>query len=352
MKNVTNGTTRRMKQGVVVSTIAALIVIGLVFLPSCKKNALPEKAPQTKGDKIHRVYERGPVRLEFDVDHQEITIADRLNLSMTVIADESVEIEFPPFGEKLEQFGVVDYHTTLPALVDKTKKKICRSYVLEPFLSGEYTIPPLKVRFHMKGEKADQPHEIETEQVVITVKSLLPEKMAELKIHDIKPPVSFPRSYKIWMWCGGILGTLTLAGVVLFVIIRKRRSAARAQTLKQVPPHETAFNELEALVNEHLIEKNEIKCFYQGISDIFRRYIENRYRINAPELTTDEFLSSLKNHSQFTNRQGEFLNEFLRYCDLVKFAEHQPETGDIQKTFDTCKNFILETKTQAQQPVS
>jgi hypothetical protein len=338
-----------MKQGVMVSTIAALMVIGLVILPSCKQNALPEKAPQTKDEKIHKVYERGPVRLELDVDHHKITIADRLNLSMTVIADEAVDIEFPPFGEKLEQFGVVDYHTTLPELVDKTQKKICRSYILEPFLSGEYTIPPLKVRFHMKGEKADQPHEIETEQIVITVKSLLPEKMAELKIHDIKSPVPFTRSYKFWICWGAILGTLFLAGV-LFVLIRKRKLVARAQTLKQVPPHEIAFNELEALVNERLIEKNEIKRFYQIISNIFRRYIENRYRIKAPELTTEEFLNSLKSHSQFTNHQNEFLSEFLRYCDLVKFAEHQPEAVNIQKTFDTCKNFILETKTQAQQP--
>jgi hypothetical protein len=173
----------------------------------------------------------------------------------------------------------------------------------------------------------------------------LPEKIAELKIHDIKPPVSFPRSYKNWMWSGAILGMLTLAGAVLFVIIRKRKLAAGARTLKQVPPHETALNELEELVNDHLIEKDEIKRFYQRISDIFRRYIENRYTIKVPELTTEEFLSSLKNHSQFTDRQRAFLNEFLRYCDLVKFAEHQPETGDIQKTFDTCKNFILETKT-------
>jgi hypothetical protein len=346
MKNMTSGTMKWMKRGFVVSAIAVLTVTGIVGLPSCKKNALPASASQTKDDRIRKVYERGPVRLEFEIDHQKITVADRLNLSMTVIADESVEIEFPPFGEKLEQFGVVDYHTTLPELVDKSRKKICRSYILEPFLSGEYAIPPLKVRYHLQGEKADQPHVIETEQIVITVASLLPEKMAELKIHDIKPPVSFPRSYKNWLWSGAITGLLALAGAVLFVIIRKRKLAARARSLKKAPPHETAFKELEELLNDRLVEKNEIKRFYQRISDIFRRYIENRYRIKAPELTTEEFLSSLKKKPQFTDLQVGFLNEFLRYCDLVKFAEHQPETGDIQKTFDTCKNFILETKNQ------
>ena len=351
MKNTTNGNMgrviQRMKQGTAnYYIITTLIVIGLICLPSCKKDVspAPDKAPQVKIEPVNKVYERGPVRLELDITPPEITIADRLTLSMTVVADEAVEIEFPPFGEKLEQFGVVDYNTTLPELVDKNKKKIRRTYILEPFLSGDYTIPPLKVRFHMKDEKTDESHEIETEPVTINVKSLLPEKMAELKIHDIKPPVAYPPSYKVWAWSGGILAVFILAGIVTFIVIRKRRLAAGARAVRETQPHEIAFSELEALVNEHLIEKNEVKVFYQRITDIFRRYIENRFGIKAPELTTEEFMGNLRNHSAFTARQNEFLNEFLRHCDLVKFAEHRPETGDIQKTFDTCKNFILETR--------
>lgn len=345
MKNAINKNIRRQKLGLVFRPLTVLMVIGLVILTACKNDRHAGKALQTKDDQIHKIYERGPVRLELDVDHQEISIADRLHLSLTVIAAEAAQIEFPSIGEKFDQFGVVDYHTTLPELVDKTKKRICRTYILEPFLSGGYTIPPLKVRFQMQGEKGSQFHKIETEPIHVKVKSLLPEKKAGLKIHDIKPPVALPRSYKIWIGCGAILGVLLLASGVLLVMIRKRRLAARALALKRVPPHEIAFNELEALVNEHLIEKNEVKRFYHGISAIFRRYIENRYSLKAPELTTEEFLSSLKNNSHFTGSQNESLNEFLRYCDLVKFAEHQPEAGDIQKTFDTCRNFISETKT-------
>ena len=34
----------------------------------------------------------------------------------------------------------------------------------------------------------------------------------------------------------------------------------------------------------------------------------------------------------------------MQHCDLVKFAEHSPTNEDIQKTFDACKEFILETE--------
>jgi hypothetical protein len=38
------------------------------------------------------------------------------------------------------------------------------------------------------------------------------------------------------------------------------------------------------------------------------------------------------------------LAQFLRHCDLVKFAELQPTEAEIQETFDACKAFILETR--------
>ena len=38
------------------------------------------------------------------------------------------------------------------------------------------------------------------------------------------------------------------------------------------------------------------------------------------------------------------LKGFLGHCDLVKFAELRPATEDIQRTFDSCKMFIEETR--------
>ena len=37
---------------------------------------------------------------------------------MEVTADEAYEVEMPAFGEKLEQFGIVDFTTTQPELLD------------------------------------------------------------------------------------------------------------------------------------------------------------------------------------------------------------------------------------------
>ena len=112
-----------------------------VLLPvSCKENGTGPSAEKTTEKGIHETFERGPITVRLDIDRSEITIADRLNLKVTVIADEDYEIELPGFGEKLEQFGIIDYDTTQPELLENNRKKISRSYLLEPFLSGDYII--------------------------------------------------------------------------------------------------------------------------------------------------------------------------------------------------------------------
>ena len=84
--------------------------------------------------------------------------------------------------------------------------------------------------------------------------------------------------------------------------------------------------------------------FYQRISGILRHYIENRFGLHAPEQTTEEFLTGLEAGYDFSGEHKLLLKTFLNHCDLVKFAEFQPNTEDIQKTFDSCKAFIRATE--------
>jgi hypothetical protein len=40
------------------------------------------------------------------------------------------------------------------------------------------------------------------------------------------------------------------------------------------------------------------------------------------------------------------LEGFLTHCDLVKFAQHDPTTDQVQRTFDLVKDFIERTKSE------
>lgn len=307
---------------------------------SCSQDKVGERSDNKDSDGIHEKVEKGPATLILDIDKKEISIADRIHLSITIEIDENYNVTLPSFGEKLEQFGIVDYHTSQPELTAEKRKKIIRSYLLEPFLSGEYIIPPMEVGFQKEGEEAV--HKIDTPKAVIKVNSLLPEDIKDMKINEIIPPLPFPRSYKFLFWGTGIaLTIIVLSTFMIFIFKRRKRQEAESIRIKA---HELAYNEIRLLVEEGLIDKGEIKLFYQRISGILRRYIENRFGLRAPEQTTEEFLSGLEAAIDFPEEYKPLLNTFLRHCDLVKFAKHEPMKEDIQKTFDSCKAFIQGTE--------
>jgi hypothetical protein len=325
-------------------TIVFLTMLCVLSSASCKKDDTGATPKEEKDAGIHEEVDRGPATVTLDVDRKEISIAERLNLTISITVDEDHDIKLPGFGEKLEQFGIVDYRTTQPELIEGNRKKVSRSYVLEPFLSGDYTIPPMVIKFWKKGDQEAEEHKIETSEVTVKVKSLLPEDLKDVSLNEIKPPVPFPRSYIPWIWAVIAAAVLVTGIVTTTVIVRKRRKAEGEGPGLKIPAHELAYEALKRLVEEDLPGKGEIKLFYQRISAILRRYIENRFGLRAPEQTTEEFLFGLENAPDFPDNYKTLLKKFLNHCDLVKFAEYQPGIEDIQNTFNSCRSFIEGTE--------
>jgi len=321
--------------------IAAAIIMAALFVPSCGKKAA-ERSVAEKFE-IEKKYERGPVAVNLKLSKKEITIAERITLLIEARMSEDYELQLPKFGDKLEQFGIVDYHAEPPKLLAGGVVLAQKSYVLEPFLSGDYTIPPMKIYFWKKGAASKDKHEIETEQLTVKVNSILPEKYADLKIKEIAGPVELPSGPGVWLYLVGAVALILISGAVFFILRLRRRKVEEAA---KVPAHELAYDELEKLLAEGLIEKGHIKLFYFRISDILRHYIDNRFGLRAPERTTEEFLEELSSNSPFEHEHDKLLKEFLKHCDLVKFAEYQPTNDDIQRTFDVCKEFIASTQTE------
>lgn len=323
-------------------TLSLLLLCLMVFF-SCRNEDTKKNPVKEDTESIHETVERGPARVILEIDKKNISIADQINLSISVDIEEDYEVELPAFGDKLEQFGIVDYHNSQPALTDNNRKIIKKTYVLEPFLSGDYKISPMKIFFFKKGEEKGK-HNIETPEVTVKVASLLPEDLNDLKLNEIVPPLPYPSSYKVWILsCAGLFLLVLLTGGYFFY---RRRLNGSDAVEKRLKAHEIAYSELKALVEENLIEAGEIKHFYLRLSSIVRRYIENRFGLKAPEQTTEEFLAGLERDSDFPAEYKPLLKDFLKHCDLVKFARFEPGTEDIQKSFDSCKAFIKGTEEQ------
>ncbi|MGK0188225.1 MAG: hypothetical protein ACI9R3_004017 [Verrucomicrobiales bacterium] len=329
--------------------MATAVVALLALLSACKDDPSVSANSDETFAGIEEKHERGPLQVVVRVSPKEPTIADRIELALEVTIDENYSVEMPSFGDKLEQFGIRDFRESQPRLVDGNRTRTVRTYELEPFLSGEYQIPPMQFTFTKKEEDnaAAEDHQLETEPIKLTVSSLLDEKKDALVIHEIAPPVSLerPSAAPFWSKMGAAIAAVIALCAVACWLLRRRKK--KIDLPPPVPAHEIAFQQLEQLVADDLPRKGEMKIFYQRISDILRRYIENRFGLHAPEQTTEEFLQELRDSPKLPPVHQAPLKGFLQHCDLVKFADHEPTTEDVQRTFDACKHFIIETQSEA-----
>jgi len=165
--------------------------------------------------------------------------------------------------------------------------------------------------------------------------------MEALDIRDIKGPVKLISNLSAYFIAGLIL--LIIIGIILFFLSRKKKKE-KMVFMPPKPPHEAAYEALEALKKKHLIENGRIKEFYIELSFIVRRYLEYRFNLRAPEMTTEEFLIHVKNRNELSYDEKYFLKNFLSHCDIVKFAKYVPTAKEIDSSFDSAKNLIDETK--------
>ncbi|MCR5750772.1 MAG: hypothetical protein K6G91_02315 [Kiritimatiellae bacterium] len=140
------------------------------------------------------------------------------------------------------------------------------------------------------------------------------------------PPLS-------WKLVGWAVAALAAAAAVLFGLWFAAKAVARKVKEHRMSPIERAWVELERLLRKGLPGRGRYKDFYVELTMVVRRYIQRRYGIEAPHLTTEEFLREaerLAASGGVSPAARERLGKFLESADLVKFAgvEATPEMAD------------------------
>ena len=85
-----------------------------------------------------------------------------------------------------------------------------------------------------------------------------------------------------------------------------------------------------------------MKEYHIAVSDTVRMYIENRYSINAMEMTSDEILRSLRLIIADVNIKTK-LSALLVLSDMVKFAKEQPLPNENEMCWEQAVDFIKHT---------
>ncbi len=312
---------------------AIFLFMLLAAAASCKKAGPAEEKKFT----FSRTYGSRPVSFRVALSDSAVSIADRVSMLLETRAEKGWRAELPKFGEKLSEFGIVDYRNPQPELGQGGVVVTKRIYELEPFLSGDYKIPPMEASFYQEGDSTR--HTIESDTILVRVKSLLPKDKATLDIHDVAAPVAFPFAW----WKAAVIAACVAAAAGAFVFLWRHRRI-REKLIPRLPAHEIAYRKLEKLLARGLIEQKLYREFTAEVADILRQYVEDRFAMKAPERTTEEFLLEAGMGLPVDREHKEVLKQFLVHCDLVKFAALEPSADDVKRTFETCKEFIEMTK--------
>ena len=89
-------------------TLLVLACLCVAGAPGCKRGK-SGRGEAAKDAGIKRTALRGPVRLIVQTDRSTATIAERFHVTVTVEADDGIDVTMPQFGESLGAFSIRDF---------------------------------------------------------------------------------------------------------------------------------------------------------------------------------------------------------------------------------------------------
>lgn len=310
------------------------VVFALLAVACSGEAAPPAAAPA--GKPIERSTAQGPLKATVQVTPAEPRVGDVLRLTLTVDAEPGTEVIMPPFGEALGRFDVVGFAPREESL-DRGRRHV-QDYRLQASRSGRLRIPPLRVEYAVIGAKQEA-EELLTEEIPVQIASVLTaEGAGTLGAPRGELDEVVARPWLVPLFVGG--GALVV--VLGLLALRSLRRRHRAEVRRSAA--EIAFARLGALEGRGLPEgRTDADPWYVELSDIVRRYLEDRFGIRAPELTTEEFLREARRLGALGEAQRGLLTDFLEGCDRVKFAAHEPAADESRAALGLARRLIEET---------
>lgn len=310
---------------------------------------------------ITKTASKGPVDVSLTARPASIPFDQRARVTLEITADKGVTILDSEFaaaltaGDRSFQYRVADRHEEPARPTDDGRLRWTYQFDLEFFLSGEHEIPGAEVSFVDLSQRPVDGADAAPVSAVADVQTVTTDPLtvvvrqdegfapteAELRSVPRLDPIELTRKRTLWWWVAPVL----LAAVIMaLVLMRRRRRRAESQLALRIPAHEWARAQLSRLVAQDLIAKQRFQDFYYGISGIVRGYIERRFAVSAPEMTTEEFLTAASTHGQFGEQTTEELNRFLTACDLVKYACHRPASDEPDAVLRAASDFVERTR--------
>ncbi len=334
--------------------LTAGLALGLLYAAGCGRDT----GDQTVSDGgLTRTASRGPVSVTLSAAPATLDFEQHAKLQLEVIAEKGVTVLDSEYertlaeGDRRFEYRVVRSDKQLAKPTEDGRLRWAYEFEIEFFLPGNYQLPPAVVSFvdlsagddgRFDASAVSAPAEVqtvETKPLALVVRPPPRPELSEAELKNITrlDPVELPAVWSRWWW---LVPVLIILVVIAVVLLARRLRRSHPEVAVQMPPHEWARQQIAALVAEDLLARGRVQEFHYRISGIVRGYIERRFDVCAPEMTTEEFLALAAGDNRFAGGMTEELNRFLSTWDLVKYARHEPGTEQSHTVLRAAGEFV------------
>lgn len=277
------------------------------------------------------------VKVESELDSTQIRIGEQVKLKVRVSTSPQAKVVFPSYKpEQQLTEGVEVVETTRDTIREEQRTIVC-SYTLTSFDEATYTLPALPIVVNGKTYQT-RPMKLRVETVAVDTTN------AEV----MDPAYDVEDNPFLWTEWAAPVSFFLLSALLCFLIylmVKRLKSKKpirfQRRIIKKVLPHEKALQAIDALSATSHTTAEEQKDYYTELTDVLRQYLDERFGINAMEMTSSEIIDRLQ---QEDPGKIDELKEVFQTADLVKFAKYFTYDNESDFYLSSVVHFIEETK--------
>ena len=280
------------------------------------------------------------VGVEATIDSIQMLIGQQVHVTLTATTPVDATVVFPTYKSREQLVAGVEVLTVSEEKKETTDggQRLSRIYTLTSFDGNLYYLPPFKVKVNGK--------EYQSKSLALKVMEVDVDTTKMNQFFGPKDVQDNPFQWSDWslvFWLSVLL--LVLLGVAAYLYVRLRDNKPLIKSFKLVKrllPHQRAMKEIEQIKADKMVSSENQKEYYTKLTDTLRRYIEERYKFSAMEMTSSEIIERLTQDGD--QKSLDVLRQLFTTADLVKFAKYSTLINENDMNLVNAIEFINQTK--------
>ncbi|MDH7605966.1 MAG: hypothetical protein QHH13_13785, partial [Melioribacter sp.] len=217
------------------------------------------------------------ISVNASTDTTDYIVGDYIKYNLELTYTKNIKVFLPSVKDSIKN---LEFIKELKSTKEEKNNKIIEKhvYIFSRYDSAVVTLPSYKIYYQSANDTSKR--FISVNPLKITVKTLPVEPQKDIR--DVKEPVKVPLNLLFIILLVLLIILLLIVAYFIFKYIKKKKESKTALIPEiLIPPHEIALNSLRELEQKKLWQQGLIKEYHSEITEIIRKYFEDRFNFRA-----------------------------------------------------------------------